>query len=468
MNKALINIGHLSLMVTTILAVVFYKERVIWVDPGQQVFEMINANWYKVYVGRYSMMINQTIPLLAIKLGMPLKHVLMAYSLSFVFIYYLCFIICVYGFKNTAAGVCIAFTPLLIREAFGHSISEAWLGIAYSVVFYALLNYYHQWKKRGLFYIFLFYFLSLVIITINYFIHPITLFTIGFALGFTFLNNREFKSPHIYILSFIVLGIYLLKFLFPTTTHEDSFFEGVKMADQLLPKLFTLPIIKFIAFAFFKIYLLVFIPLLISILLYIKNKRFVLGLFIVAYVFGEILIASLAFYKGDGHFALESRLIPLIMTIIIPFVELLKGKKRNYLLMGGVLVMLTMSYVSLIKDVQLVHTRRINHYKKLLSLVEKYPERKFYMDETIERNSAINSWGPAVETLLLSSLDGKENSRTIFVVKEGMNVEEGLHHWPCTFLWAPWWMFANEEKLNKKYFDLQCTEYLKIQNPDNL
>jgi len=468
MNKSLINLGHLSLLVTTILAIVFYKERVIWVDPGQQVFEMINANWYKVYVERYSMVINQTIPLIAIKLGMPLKHVLLAYSLSFVLIYYLCFIICVYGFKNTAAGVCIAFTPLIIREAFGHSISEAWLGIAYSVVFYALLNYYHRWKKKGWGYIILFYFLALIIITVNYFIHPITLFTLGFALVFTYLNHSEYKSSHIYILTLLVAVVYLLKFLFPSTTHEDSFFAGVKMADQLLPKLFTLPIIKFILFAFFKIYLFVLIPLFISIILYIKNKKWLLMAFVITYALVEVLIASLAFYKGDGHFAMESRLIPLIMTLIIPFVELIKDRKKNYIMIGGIFLVLTLSYISLIKDVKLVHTRRINKYKELLTMVEKYPERKFYMNETIERNSAINSWGPAVETLLLSSLEGKENSRTIFVVKKGMNVHEGLHHWPCVFLWAPWWMFANEEKLNKKYFDLKCTQYLEIKNPDNI
>ncbi len=468
MNKSLINIGHLSLLVTTILAIVFYKERVIWVDSGQQVFEMINEDWYKVYVGRYSMVINQTIPLIAIKLGMPLKHILLAYSLSFVFIYYLCFIICVYGFKNTAAGVCIAFTPLLIRQAFGHCISEAWLGVAYSVVFYALLNYYHQWKSKGKWHILLFYTLALLIIAINYFIHPITLFTIGFALGFTYLNNREHKNYHIFILAFLVVAIYLLKFLFPSTGHEDNFFAGVKMADQLLPQLFTLPIIKFLIFAFFKIYIFILIPLLISFLFLLKEKKYLVITFIIFSILFQILICSLAFYKGDGPFALESRLIPLIVMVIIPFAEILKLKKRNYIVISGIMLALVLSYFSLIKEVRITHTKRINHYKSLLAQVEKYPERKFYMDETTNGNSAINSWGSSVETLLLSSLEGKEKSRTIFLVKKGMNVEEGLHYWPCVFLWVPWWVFSKEDALNKKYFDLQCTQYIKIQNPENI
>lgn len=467
MNKSLINIGHLSLLVTTILAIMFYKERVIWVDPGQQVFEMINEGGYKIFVGRYSMAINQTIPLIAIKLGMPLKHILLAYSLSFVFIYYICFIISVYWFKNIPAGLCIAFVPLIIRQAFGHSISEAWLGIAYSGVFYALLNYYHQWKAKGIKFILLFYFLSFLIIAINYFIHPITMLTIGFAIGFTFLNKKEFRSVHIYIVTFIVLFIYLLKFIFPANHHEENFFAGLKMADQLIPQLFNLPIIKFIAFAFFKIYLFILIPFFISAILYIKKKRIMLLLFVAGYALFEVLVASLAFYKGDAHFALESRLIPLVMIIMIPFIELLQTMRKNYLVIIGMLAGLTISHVILISEVRKVHTRRINHYENLLSEVGHYPERKFYMNESTKRHSAINSWGPAVETLLLSSLNGKENSRTIFVVKKDMNVTVGLHYWPCVFLWAPWWIFANEDMLNKKYFDLGCTSYREIENPEN-
>lgn len=467
MNKALIYIGHITLLVTALLAVIFYKERVIWVDPGQQVFEMINEGGYKIFVGRYSMVINQTIPLIAIKLGLPLKTILISYSLSFVLIYYICFLISVYLFKNTPAGLCIALVPLIIRQAFGHSISEAWLGIAYSGVFYALLNYYDAWKAKGSGFIFLFYLLNIIIIAINYFIHPITILTLGFAIGFTYLNKKAYKAGYIYVVSICVLVIYMLKFLFPANQHEESFFAGLKMADTLLPQILSLPIIKFISFAFLKIYIFIFVPLIISVILYLREKKMILISFVILYALLEIVIASLAFYKGDGHFALESRLIPLCMIVIIPLTEVIRHHKRNWLTIITTITIIGTSFVIMVSEVNKVHTRRIRHYTNLLSSVEKYPERKFYMNQTIGRNSAINSWGSAVETLLLSSLNGKENSRTIFLVKPGMDVKIGLNYWPCVFLWAPWWIFSNEDMLDKKYFDLKCTPYREIENPEN-
>src|SRR5688500_6624249 len=100
MKRHLIILGHLSLIITAILAIYFFKERVLFVDPGQQLFEMINEQNFKVFVGRHSMMINQTIPLIGIKMGLSLKTLMILYSISFVIIYYLCFLLSVYKFKN--------------------------------------------------------------------------------------------------------------------------------------------------------------------------------------------------------------------------------------------------------------------------------------------------------------------------------------------------------------------------------
>ncbi len=462
MKKSLIILGHLSLIVTAILAIVFYKERVFYLDPGQQLFEMINTGWFKVYVNRHSMVINQAIPLLAIKMGLPLKYVVIAYSLSFVLIFYLCFLISVYGFKNIGAGLGIAFAPILIRTAFGHSISEAWLGIAYSAVFYAILNYYHQWKIKGRLYIFLFYLLISVVIAINYFIHPITLFTLAFSIGFTYFNKKEYKSPYVYIVALLVLVPYLYKFLFPGHVHEESFFAGIKIADQLLPKIGQLPVYQFFIQGFRTIYILAIILIGVSAIGYLKNKKILPFIFSLVVIVFYFLIACLAFHKGDGAFALESRIMPIAFMVVVVFVEFIKEKKKSYFYIAGISLLLAFSYYDLCKHINTFQSTRIKIYEKLIVEAQKYPERKFYIYYTDEQGPPVNSWGSAAETLMLSSLNGKENSRSIIFVNSKTTLDEGLKYWPCVFLWVSWYLFYNEELINSKYFDLKCTPYREL------
>jgi hypothetical protein len=466
MKKSLIILGHVSLIITTLLAIVFYKERVLFADPGQQIFEMINEGGYKIFVGRYSMAINQTLPLLAIKLGLPLKFVLLAYSLSFVLIFYLSFLISVYGFKNIGAGLGIAFTPILIRTAFGHSISEAWLGIAYSAVFYAILNHYSVLKAKGPRHLAWFYLLIVVVLVINYFIHPITLFTLGFAVGFTYFNKKQYTSAHIYIIAVLVVVPYLYKFLFPGHAHEESFFAGIKMADQLLPHIGRLPVFEFCKQTFFSIYFIVFVLLGVAAISYAKANRLKAYMFALGFVGFYFIISCLAFYKGDGHYALESRVMPIAFMVVIVFVEILKDKNKNWMYTGGILLMLAFTYYNLTQQVIKTHTKRIHLYEKLLARVQTYPEKKFYIRFTPEQGMPGNSWGPAAETLMLSSIGGKEQSRTIVFISTETDLNKGMHYWPCMFLWVPWYQFHPEDQLNKKYFDLGCTAYREL--PYNL
>ncbi len=468
MRKTLILLGHLSLIVTTILALFFYKDRVFFVDPCQQLFQMINEDGFVVYNSRYSMMINQSLPLLFIKCGLPLQYIVIAYSMSFVIIYYLCFIIAVYGFKNIAAGLSIAFAPIIIRLAFGHSISEAWLGVAYSAVFYALLNYYDKWKDRGILFMIFFFLLIVVVIGVNYLIHPITLFTLGFAIGFTYFYKKEYKRPYIYVAAAMVLIIYMYKFFFPGDEHDENFFEGIKKADQLLPNLRNLPLLWYLKHAFFTTYIYPAIVMMMTALLLIRNKKTMVLSFVIGFCILYTLIAALAFYKGDAHSNLESRYIPLIFFIIIPFTEVLKDKKRSIAWTSALSLLLIFSYISLIKQVDKGHTERIRLYQSALAEAEKYPERKFYVKIPTDRYSPMNSWGSATETLMLSSLEGKSNSRTIIFYDDRINIFEGMDYFPCLYIWVPWHLFANEIKmLNPSYFDLQCSKYRELTYPTN-
>ncbi|MDR2407668.1 MAG: hypothetical protein LBE13_06120, partial [Bacteroidales bacterium] len=122
-NKYLI-FGHLTFFVLFILGFIFANERVLFIDSGAQVFEFIRDEGFEIYVKRYSMYLFQILPVLAVKLHLPVSIVIYSYSFSVLIIGYLLWLITVYYLKNQQVGILMLFVILGIRQTFFHAISE--------------------------------------------------------------------------------------------------------------------------------------------------------------------------------------------------------------------------------------------------------------------------------------------------------------------------------------------------------
>lgn len=467
MKKSLIVIGHLAFLITSILAIVFYKERSLYLDSGQLIFEMLNEGKCKLFLGRYSMYITEIIPWLAIKAGASLKSVLIIYSLSFIFIQYLCFLICTYGFRNVEAGLSIALAPLLIRICFGQAVCEPWMAIAYSAVFYALFNHFDAFKKRGNGFIVIFYLLTTLVIAVNYFIHPLSLFMLAFVIGFVCIYKNQWKQPHVYITVLLVILILFSKFIFPQNPYEANYFEGLKHPWKILPVIHKTFMIKFISTHFGELFLFFVIPFIASEIGLVIKRKFLAAGFSALFCLFYILVVAISTYKGDSHPQLEIRLIPLIFMAIIPLGILLVEQKRSFFLITGLVLMLASSYVHIIRSMHMHHTKRLETYTYFLQEASHYNTTKFFV-RLPHYDTPINSWGSSQETLMLTSLEGSQNSQTIIFIDDEMHIEEGINNYPCIFLWLKWRLYANEAYLNKKYFDLKCGKYQELIYPEHL
>lgn len=469
MNKSFVALGYLSLIITFIYAWVFYQERVLFVDPGNQLLNMINNGTFDIFVNRKSQAINQIFPLIAIKAGLSLKAIMIIYSLSYVIVYLISYIICVHIYKNIAAGMVIAMIPIMVRTAFGHSISETWLGLCYSAIFYAMINYYLRGNQITKSTLVKLYTIGLIIILINYFIHPVTLFTLLFSLGITWISKKLYNNPHIYMIGLIILLVYMIKFLFPQDQYEQGFFTGVKKAPELLPHFKSLPLIQFFKIFLYQIYIYPLLILFAVGVIGIFRKKILLGVFTGFFAGLYVFVAAMAFYEGNGNPLNESRYIPLIFFGIIPLVELVQDLKIKKYFAFIFFTFLIIAFYQLPGYMENFHTRRLNVYRKNLEMVKTFPENKFltYMPKT--GDPYINSWGGAIETLLLSSMEGKENSKSIyyFFERDTGNMEPWIFSPNCTFLWVPWYLYGQEKQLNPKYFDLKCTAYRKIEYREN-
>ena len=119
---------------------VFYKERAIFLDGAFQLEKMINQGVFKIYHYRLTNPFTQVLALTAIYLKLPLKVVLFAYSINFIFFFAGIYWAIVRWFKNDYLGwVQIFFFTLLVLDSFYFLPPDLYQGSALLLLWWAIL-----------------------------------------------------------------------------------------------------------------------------------------------------------------------------------------------------------------------------------------------------------------------------------------------------------------------------------------
>ena len=189
--------GHLFFGIFLVFSVLFYLERTVFLDGAYYLFDIIQSGTPNIS-GRYSALLTQILPWLAILLGLPLKVVLLLYSISFTLVFYLIYLLCVYRLKSDAAGIAIILSLCLcVRDSFYYPVSEIFLGLVLSALFFAWL--YHQKDRQtsrlrwwGT---------AMLLILLCYYAHAVTVFTMLFSLGFYMIDQKKWSDKRIYLLA---------------------------------------------------------------------------------------------------------------------------------------------------------------------------------------------------------------------------------------------------------------------------
>ena len=94
MYKRLYFIGIGAYAIMLFFSILFYKERIIFLDTAFTLFHIIKDNHFYIGFYRFGDAFNQIPPFLAIKSGLSLKIAMIAYSAGFVVYYFICYFIC--------------------------------------------------------------------------------------------------------------------------------------------------------------------------------------------------------------------------------------------------------------------------------------------------------------------------------------------------------------------------------------
>lgn len=174
--------GHAGFAVLLVLSVVLAQERVLFVDSAAQLFEMIQRGTFVIYDHRYTMAVTQLLPLLGIKLGLPMPVLVILYSLSAPLLGYLAFLLLAYRVKDLPLALFLLLPLLCIRHTFFHAISETFSLMIYATLLLALLRH----RKNTILHA-----VGVVLCSVAcIFMHPIGMFFVLFLLGYHLVDQH--------------------------------------------------------------------------------------------------------------------------------------------------------------------------------------------------------------------------------------------------------------------------------------
>lgn len=452
-------VGHLCLIVLLFLAAWFVEERVLLIDSAYQLFHDINHEGILINDNRFSMVLSQMLPWLLIKLHVPLRWIIVAYSVGFVAIAYGCFLLTAYWLKDHKAALLMVFTLLAMNATFFHCISETFQLMFFAPLLYALISS----EKRGIL-----YWIALVLtVAAAFFIHPIALFFIVFIIVFHLLDKERFTidAPTV-IVTLLLIVCVVVKVLAGQSGHDASFIPTAETLSNALRNFFHLNSIKFFYAHFWGFYLFPILLWLMTIKGYTHTHRWLKLTFVTLFVLGFFALSVVVYWEGDGPIGMERSYLPLVFFIGLPFLRdelprLCRWQETVFFIILAALLAVSLTSVALRAR---PYSNRLAEIGKIAVQARAEGQRKLIVTRsTAEQIFPVNIWGLALESALYTARDGADQCVTIYMEEDDFDrADTDLYDNPDVFVSVNWWKRWEIKELNPHYFKLPPQGYKEL------
>ncbi len=457
-RRVSIIIGHFFFLMLFMLAILYSKERVVFIDTVYQFFKIVNFGKFNIEAGRYSAFLTQIPLILGIKTQLSLRSLLMIYSISFILVYYLVFILCVHVFKNITAGLSIIFIFLLcIKQSFFHSSTETHQGLVYTALLYAILSYPFKPDRYVIRYLFIG-----IAVLLSFYSHPVTFFTILFVTGLYMVDQARWKDKGAYFTIAFITLLMVLKLVFtPKDSYEAGFFSEIFNFLKSGTDIRQLTGWIFLKNGYRELYSWLSLFFLFTLIIQIIRKEYLLFIYTLSTSLLFLIITLITYNKGDAIVMMERAFMPLTIFVMIPF---LKGEiQRTNKIITPIFALLII--FSLLSGVRRVHFEG-QRFKKKYSYTEKLIEKadtmhgsKFLMEKSDNPELDFFLWTFPYTTMVISSMEGNDATKTIFLTDDLSKYEIYLTDKTNIYLGEPFWLEHAVYRLNHQYFRLPEEPY---------
>jgi hypothetical protein len=449
--------GHLSFLCILFLSVWFYLERTLFGDCPSYIFSMITDHEWQFSFHRYTNIFLQAIPRLFIELGLPLKAVLISFSFSYVAFYYFLFLMCLYVIKNKVAAFAIIVSVFGTQgHMFYQTISEVQMAIALSVILWAWLEYRSSVKREWLWVL-----VACILALLNYFSHPVWVFTVFFILGYFLISNNLWKDKWFYIILLFNIGLVLLKFITVNGYEAGQLKELHNYREHIahLTQLFSFHYY----FGYWKLYFMNSVLFIMVSLFLVFKKKWLLFSYYFFAVCGFLLVHILAYALGESLEMMEKSFLPLTLLISLPFIDKMVFTSSKISIIGSLVLILWLIYIPFqLNYAARDFTHRLKYIDELVEECKGYNEDHFIINaDTPDKERMRATWAYSIETLMYTTIKYPERPMTFYVDDNPPGMEERLKN-PNTFLYLGWYHYLDARKFNPKYFRWNYKGYRRI------
>lgn len=459
--------AHLYFLLLLFIATFFAYERIINSDAAFYLFKLIHFETFNIEHGRYSAFISQLFILPFIKFNVNLKYLVFIYSIGFVFLFYLIFILIDKVLNDRNSALTLIFV-LVVGLAHPHyrPVSESTQGLAYSLILPGILQSINYFKRQSNNLI-LKYLTALIVILLCFFSHPITIFPLGFILVHYMLDNRKALKDFLpWFLIFTLIIIFTSKaFLGSASSYEEGKILNFRSFETDLRNLFELYPTKYYFKRWDTLYLIPLILFILSNIYYLVNRKYLKASLLFFGSLGFFTIHNIIYSEGGSGIELEKNYMTLNLFIFYAFFHDIYPSIKSKLVKLAVFIIILVFSTSLILRVSGTYENRIKYYKDLTTELKNAKGKKFYTEsKNIDKEEVLFLWGVPFESLLYSSLEGPEYSNTIYLFEDIEELPDYINDpdlFLCAFFWPQW----DVNTLNEHYFKLPSEPYRYI-DPD--
>ncbi len=440
--------GCAFFLIEYILAVVYYRER-MFLDASYYIYHPIQSGWFRVDHQRFTLAFTEILPLIGSYLGLPLKALLILYSLDHITIFFILFLI-IY-LRNDFNGV-LALTALLVFNVtylYITPMHEVVYGAGFAVLLFSLM-------QNKTFTVQNYIWIALVELTVL-FSHPENFALVAFFAALDIHKRKAFTRVHIMMLIILVIAA---RYKYVTL---DSY-EGTKFGGDIHGAKSThyLDLMfgengKNLALLMLRYYWVMLLFITTSCINYFLSCKYLRGAMVFFAFTGAIIFldsadASNSVYSYHGSIMYT----PIITIAIIPFFydtfNSLKGQVKT-IAFALVVVLVGVRFYTLTNELA-PYVKRVNQMERIISACDKAGGDKFILNSNnfVKPYSEV-SWSLPIETLLLSAERGKDECRSV-IRYEDINDQSKVILSDTNAFMVSYMDVINKKELNPRYFHI--------------
>lgn len=449
--KQLFRVGILVYIILLVYSILFFKERIILLDNSLYLFNMVEYDNFVIHHNRFITIFTQLLPLIGIKLLLPLKAVMILNSLSYMLLPVTCYLLSGFFYKNYRIALSLLLVnTLFITHTFYWGLSELIQGLCLMVFVFSIMLQSADAAKRKLW---LDIILLVLAVPTVVFAHPLIIIPFTFSIVY-FLIHRDIKFYRVQGLLTCILfaGAYTVKRLYFTDGYDAQSMEMKNNIMSLFPNYFdTYSNTRFVANWFRMYYWIPISGTLILAIVGYKKQWFKL-LFLLCSFVGFVLLVNVSYPTDITHdFYIENLYMPLSLMLALSLVYDVLPKFSRYNL--SVILILLICTTGLVR-VFIWHKTYDSRVDWLRGYYTQHTDQKIVVDNSIAPyNTMLMTWASPYEFWLLSTL---ETGKTASV-----NIVENIED----YRWAQFekksflatWGIYEYETLNERYFNFTDT-----------